>query len=109
MAGFNTIELALFIRATNTTLITQAKAWLSKHCAANFSRHREFIRDDDPDDQPARFIGIAFTTDPGTAAAVKRLVAQEADAEVRMSLRNRQKLKDLIKAELAARGWRVKP
>lgn len=105
MSGFNTIEMALFINATNTTLITQAKNWLKKHTASNFTKQHEFILDTDPPETPARWIGLAFTTDPGLAFKIKELVDGEPDAKVRMVCRSRQRLKDMISQELEDRGW----
>lgn len=111
MTGYNTYEVALFIRASDTTLQNQARNWLQNRGIGNFSNIREFIRDDDPDDQPARFVGFAFSCDCETAFRIKELSKNPAfaQAKLRYTCRNRQSLRQMIKAELDEQGWRVKP
>lgn len=111
MAGFNRYEVALFIRASDTTLQNQARNWLQNRGIGNFTNPREFIRQDDPDDQAARFVGFAFTCDAETAYRILRLTKNPAfsEAKVRYSCRSRKKLRQMIKEELDERGWRLKP
>ena len=104
--GYYTIDLALFVPPD---LLSQATNWLASNYAQQV-RPIPLIRDDDPDEQAARYYGIHLQVTPEMFTQIKRLSERPpfAQARIRAGLRGKKALRRALKEELAERGWRVK-
>ena len=105
--GFNTIDLALFIPAD---LAIQARNWFKKNYDMTVTG-RPLIRENDADDHAPRCYGVELQATPEMHTTLKRLLAKPAHSTLRMraTTRGARKLRRALKAELASRGWRIKP
>lgn len=104
--GYHTIDMALFVPPD---LLDQATTWLTSNYAQEV-RPLPLIRNDDPDDQAARYYGIQLQVTPEMFAQIKRLSErpQFAQAKVRTGLRGTRTLRRALREEMVERGWRVR-
>ena len=70
---------------------------------------RPLVRENDADDHAPRYYGVELQATSGMHATFKRLLAKPAysSPHLRASCRDRKKLRQTLRRELADRGWRI--